>query len=238
MPNYRCTEIYNIIQQDSDDFVYVGHTTNWKERKKAHGKCAVHGHGKEHQKLYSHIRDNGGWSNFRMIKIEDFPCDTKRDAEAREQYWIDWFRETKSCMNDHNAHGPNLERYKLKDQEYNEANKEHIAERNKKYREANKEHIAERNKKWREANKEYIAEKNKKWNEANKEHRAEYSARNRERDRLMEAKRREANRDAVNAYARLKFDCLCGGKYTHASISIHKKTKKHQDWACHASAEF
>ena len=30
------------------------------------------------------MRQNGGWSCFRMIQIKKFPCDNKREAEAEE----------------------------------------------------------------------------------------------------------------------------------------------------------
>jgi hypothetical protein len=31
------------------------------------------------------MREHGGWENFVMIQIEEFPCETKREAEAREE---------------------------------------------------------------------------------------------------------------------------------------------------------
>ena len=35
-------------------------------------------------KLYQMIRENGGWDMFRMIEIEKYPCNDRREAEKRE----------------------------------------------------------------------------------------------------------------------------------------------------------
>ena len=234
MPNYRNTVIYKIIHNDGG-FVYIGHTTNFEERRKAHRKCALYGHGKENCFLYQYINKNGGWDDFKMVWIEDSPCDSKKEASAKEQDWIDHFRENEMCINVQNAFGPDTKRKNAYKKKYEQENKEIIAQRHKEWRENNKEYVAQKNKEWRENNKEYVAQKNKEWHKNNKEHIKEYILKNRERDRAKEAIRREKNRDQVNAYARIKFDCKCGGKYTHAGISTHKKCQKHQDWllTCH-----
>jgi hypothetical protein len=33
------------------------------------------------------MKEHGGWNNFKMIEIEKYPCDTKRQAELREEFW-------------------------------------------------------------------------------------------------------------------------------------------------------
>ena len=89
-----------------------------------------------------------------MVWIEDSPCDSKKEASAKEQEWIEHFRENEMCINVQNAFGPDTKRHK---------------EYKKKYEQENKEIIAQRHKEWRENNKEYIAQKNKEWRENNKE---------------------------------------------------------------------
>ena len=42
------------------------------------------------------IRDNGGWEMFRMIEIEKYPCNDKREAEKRE---TEIMKELKASMN-------------------------------------------------------------------------------------------------------------------------------------------
>jgi DNA anti-recombination protein RmuC len=75
----------------------------------------------------------------------------------------------------------------------------------KEYREDTREKKKEYLRKYREENRDRINEK-----------------RRENRDRINE-KRRE-NRDKLNE----KFDCVCGGKYTHNNKSTHIKTRKHQ----------
>tara|TARA_R110000787_G_scaffold44834_1_gene109693 strand:+ start:466 stop:729 length:264 start_codon:yes stop_codon:yes gene_type:complete len=38
------------------------------------------------------------------------------------------------------------------------------------------------------------------------------------------------NKESINIYSKVKFNCACGGKYTHANKSKHLKTKKHQNF--------
>ena len=61
----------------------------------------------------------------------------------------------------------NKEKHKQKRREYAERNKEHIAEQQKEYRKANKEHIKKLNDEWREKNKEKHKKQQKEYREAN-----------------------------------------------------------------------
>ena len=51
-------------------------------------------------KLYQMIRENGGWDDFNMIVIEEFPCKNLREAKAEEDKVM---REMKSTMNTNRA---------------------------------------------------------------------------------------------------------------------------------------
>jgi|SaaInlV_125m_DNA_1040241.scaffolds.fasta_scaffold42148_2 hypothetical protein len=176
----RCV-MYQIKCNDPEiDHVYVGHTTDFTKRKSQHKNDSK----SSQRKLYQTIRANGGWENFKMLQLESFPCNNKREAEAREDALM---TELKANMNqkraqrssaqwniDHREHvrqrkkkyrQANIERLNEQQKQYQEANKEH----QKQYREANKEKIAEKQKQYREANKEKITEKHKQRYEANKE---------------------------------------------------------------------
>ena len=91
--DYGKTEIYKIIHVDPDiDLSYVGHTTNFVQREKNHKYVCEHknGHGSNcNCQVYNVIRSNGGWDNFKMVFVEKWPCKNKREAEAREQHWIE-----------------------------------------------------------------------------------------------------------------------------------------------------
>ena len=150
--DYSKTEIYKIIHCDPDkDFCYVGHTTNFTERKKRHTRCCnIESTKDHHHKVYQMIRENGGWDNFKMVFIEKWACESLREAEAREQYWIE---SLKPNMNDRCAQR-SRKQYRLD-------NKEHLSDCEKARYEANKETILEKKKARYEANKKTILEKMK-----------------------------------------------------------------------------
>jgi hypothetical protein len=89
--NYSKTIIYQIKCLDDEvDFIYVGHTTNFKSRKSDHKKVANSLDYKEsHFKIYQTIRANGGWENWEMIPLEEFACNSSTEARIKEQEWID-----------------------------------------------------------------------------------------------------------------------------------------------------
>ncbi len=91
--------IYKLVCDDCDDF-YVGSTKSIKDRKYEHKRtCNNSSRGGHNIKMYKHIRENGGWENWRMVIIEE--CDesiqTKVQAHIREET----FRiQLKATMND------------------------------------------------------------------------------------------------------------------------------------------
>lgn len=89
--DYSRIVIYNFVCIDPlIVHTYVGSTTNFTQRKNHHRYCCNTENSKEYLiQKYIYIRENGGWNNWKMIEIEKFPCKDKRDAETREQYWID-----------------------------------------------------------------------------------------------------------------------------------------------------
>jgi len=95
--NYKMTEkidyskcvIYKIVCKDKNvKDNYVGHTTNFIKRKSNHKDATKTPTDKHYSyKLYQTIRQNGGWNNWDMIKIEDYNCKTKEEACERELYY-------------------------------------------------------------------------------------------------------------------------------------------------------
>lgn len=83
--NYQNCVIYKICCDDIDDF-YIGSTTDFKSRKRHHkSACTKEGDKKYNYKLYKTIRANGGWENWRMVEVERYPCNDKREAHMREE---------------------------------------------------------------------------------------------------------------------------------------------------------
>lgn len=128
MLDYANCCLYKIISKDINiPDVYVGHTTNFNERELHHLRNCNRRSKKCQTKLYNFIRANGGWNNFEMIKIEDFPCSSKGDAVIREQFWME---ELKSTLN-RNKSFVSKEVYNKRHLDWYHANKDKINEKRK-----------------------------------------------------------------------------------------------------------
>jgi len=158
MPDYAKTIIYKLINYDYPELVYVGSTTNFTNRKRHH-KCNCQNEKTKvyNLKVYVNIRENGGWENWNMIKICDYPCENRREAELKED---EYMTELKASMNSHRASRTQKqyrEDNKEKIQQYREDNRE----KKKEYRDNNKEKIQEYGKEYYETNKNTILENNR-----------------------------------------------------------------------------
>jgi hypothetical protein len=163
---------------------YVGSTTNFKNRKATHKRNCKNSNRIEYNyKVYQFIRANGNWFNWTMVQIEPYPCNSNREAEAREEYWR---KELKSTLNMIKAFTTKEERLD-KQKEYQ---KEYIKE----YYEKKIDVIKEQKKEWYENNKDEILDYHKKYREKNKD--------------AINAKQREnleKNRDTINTKRRERY---------------------------------
>ena len=148
--DYSKTIIYKIINYDCPDLVYVGSTTNFTKRKQHHKDAVFNQNSLRHNlKIYKIIRENGNWESWNMIKICDYPCNDKREAELEEDKHM---MELKANMNTYRASRTKEQYYvdhiyKLKEKmkQYQENNKENIKDKMKQYQENNKDKIKENN---------------------------------------------------------------------------------------------
>ena len=141
--DYSKTLIYKIQHQTKDELLYVGSTTHFGNRKVRHKNNCNNANGKSYNlKLYSTIRDNGGWDAFNMVIVKEFPCENKRQAEAEEDRIM---REMKACLNSHRAYITKEEK-KEQMKEYREQNRDKVNEQKKEYYIRNINKIKEKNK--------------------------------------------------------------------------------------------
>lgn len=86
--DYSNTIIYKIFCKDENiQDVYVGHTTNFVRRKKAHMSSCMKSNNSNHNcKVYQVIRNNGGWDNWQMMIIAFYNCKDLYEAREKEQY--------------------------------------------------------------------------------------------------------------------------------------------------------
>lgn len=126
--DYSKTIIYKIVCNDlSIKSCFVGSTTNFTKCKSQYS-CYIPNSTRNgyNSKLYSFIRENGGWINFSMLEIEKFPCNDGNEARARVRHF-------------HEQLNSDLNQKCLTDEELNLNYKKHI----KTYYDNNKERICE-----------------------------------------------------------------------------------------------
>jgi hypothetical protein len=208
--------VYKISCKDKNiEYEYVGSTTNFYERLKTHRRDYNNENDKTkyNLKLYKTIRENGNFENWTMTQLEAYSCSTKRELEAREEYWR---VELHAQLNMNKAF--------ITD----EGRKEH----RKQYREQNIEKITEYSKEYREQNKEYFKEKNKGYREQNKEQIKEYDKEYREQNKV---KIKEYHKENHKQLRQTEYKCDCGWVGNMASKNYHSKSVKHTKWIQYTS---
>ena len=152
--NYLNTVIYKIVCNDlTIKSVYVGHTTNWIQRKYSHKSDCNNEIGKRYNSyVYQFIRANGGWENLSMIEIFKFPCADKREAEAEERRQMENLNADLNSIRPIVTENEHNEQHKESSKEYNHKNKE----KRREYRKKNQEQIKQKQREYQEKNKEKI----------------------------------------------------------------------------------
>jgi hypothetical protein len=96
--DYSSTIIYKITCKDASvNEVYVGHTTNFVQRKYAHKQSCINEKNTNYKcKLYEVIRALGGWANWKMEIVGFFNCANHNEARQKEQ---EFFISLKATLN-------------------------------------------------------------------------------------------------------------------------------------------
>ena len=129
--DYFNTIMYKIVCNDLSILdCYVGSTTDFTRRKCNHKNLTK----TSNRRLYEFIRENGGWNNWTMVQIEEYPCMNSNQKTKRERYW---FEELKASLN---TLVPNRGIKEYHDKFYID-NREKILEKVKEYNKNNKEKI-------------------------------------------------------------------------------------------------
>ena len=94
--DYSSTLFYKIFCKDTVvEDLYIGHTTNFVQRKHAHKQSCSNTNTINYKcKLYSVIRDNGGWDNWKMQIIAFHECDDLMEAKKYEQKYFEEYNAT------------------------------------------------------------------------------------------------------------------------------------------------
>ena len=94
--DYSTTLFYKIFCKDTlVEELYIGHTTNFVQRKHAHKQSCSNTKTINHNcKLYRVIRDNGGWDNWKMQIIAFHECGDLMQAKKYEQKYFEEYKAT------------------------------------------------------------------------------------------------------------------------------------------------
>ena len=195
--------IYKLCCKDPQiEDIYIGSTTNFIQRKKNH-KSDCNNKNRKHflNNKYKFIRETGGFENWDIILIEYYPCNSKKELECRERYYIE---KLKATLN-HQLPGRS-------DKEYYQDNKDKINQQSKEWRKDNIDKSTQYEKEYRKNNKHKIREYVEKNKEKIKEYKKEYRKNN-------ECKLRELNR--------IKIECkFCKSIIQKYKLNRHQQTLK------------
>ena len=102
--------IYLIFCKDSNiKAKYIGCTQDFDKRVQAHKHCCSNGDRVQHTyKLYQFIRDNGGWDNWNMIKLETFIYLNNQEKHAKE---YEYFKQFEPILNSNQPNRNQKESY-------------------------------------------------------------------------------------------------------------------------------
>ena len=94
--DYSNTIFYKIHCKNPDvKDVYIGHTTNFVQRKSAHKRSCTHEKSANYNcKVYNVIREYGGWNNWKMEIIAFHECADHYTARKIEQQYFEEYRAT------------------------------------------------------------------------------------------------------------------------------------------------
>jgi hypothetical protein len=195
MVNYGNGLIYKLCCNDTNiKEEYVGSTTDFTERKRCHKKNCNNPNSKQYNiNVYKFIRDNGGFENFCMIQIEKYPCDSKRELETRERYWIETLESKLNCKIPTRT-----------PKEWRVENSDKILEYSKEWRVENADKIkewrvenADKLKEWRVENADKLKEKQKEYRVENADKLKERRVENADKIKEQNKKYYEENKDKL-----------------------------------------
>lgn len=131
-PDWSKCQIYKIVCKDlAVKDLYVGSTCSWSRRKSSHKKSIIDTTNEAYNyKKAVVIRENGGWDNWEMVLIEDYPCETREQAHKKERELTEKLGATMNVFRAFVTPEEIKERDKLNQKKYREANKEAIKKMN------------------------------------------------------------------------------------------------------------
>ena len=154
--------IYKIVCNDNNiKEVYYGSTTSFVKRKNCHKTgCNNINSNCYNQPKYQFIRCNGGWDNWKMVLVKDYPCNNKLELEREERKCMEEDENRLNCVLPARTDDEKKEYHK----QYHIENTDQMKQYRKQYRIDNAETIKEQQKQYHIDNADKIKEKKKQYN--------------------------------------------------------------------------
>ena len=130
MSNYQNSVIYKIECNDTKiKECYIGSTGDFMKRRYKHKYSCNTSHRKEYNlKVYLFIRENGGWKNWTMKIIINYPCNSKNELIIKEQEILKTYDNTLNCISAYASIEDRKIQFKKKARKYYIENAEKIKE--------------------------------------------------------------------------------------------------------------
>jgi len=139
-PEINDYTFYKIVNINDCNFCYVGSTCNVKQRRNKHKIDCNNPKGLLYNnKLYTTIREHGGWDEFKMIEIEHREQLTLIQSRQIEEEHRKELKANLNMIRCFQTKEEFKEMNKLYSNKWKQNNKEHISNYNKDYFEKNKE---------------------------------------------------------------------------------------------------
>ena len=154
--DYSRTQMYRLVCKDISIIdTYVGHTTNWINRKSAHkSRCNNENDKVYNLKIYQTIRANGGWVNWDMILIEDYPCTNSLEACKRERELMEEYDAKMNTIKSYQTEEEREAQIVINSKKCYNLNKDIIFERHKKYYDLHRDELNQKKRDKRKEKKE------------------------------------------------------------------------------------
>ena len=202
MPDYSKGQIYKIVDVGMN-MCYIGSTVEQLSVRMARHRCHYKKYleGKHNYVSVFEIFDTFGLENCKIVWIENWTCDEKKQLHAREGHHI----ANHECVN--------KRKEGRTDKEWRIDNHDKLIEYNKQYYQEHKEDIKKNTNDYYYENKEAISN-----------HKKEHRQNNLEKIREQERQAYQRNK----AVKHRPYTCDCGATICFSAKSKHEKSKKHQ----------
>jgi len=234
--NYNNCKIYKIVDINDPTQFYVGSTCSKLCKRLSNHRSDSKQERNKNRHLFQYIAKNGGWDNFRIVLICDYPeCENRRQQTKKEQEYMDKLKPT---LNMTRAYTPTelkhtqckcyREQNKDKIKQYREQNKDKIKQYRKQKYEENKDKIKQQRKEYREQNIDKIKERDNRYYQQNKEKCLQQNKQYREQNKDKIRQRKKRKYEQLKEYSKQKNQCECGCMIRKSGITRHRKSKKHE----------